>query len=133
MATYKVVEEMEVFIRSRLLVKEIYKKTSEPKINKDYSLKDQMQRSSVSILSNIAEGFDRGSDKDFVKFLYISKGSLSELRAQLMICNDLGYINDAAFNELNNECLEIGKMIGKLITYLKNSDYKSRGVKAKWV
>lgn len=129
MASYNRAEEMEVFIRARLLVKEIYKKTSESKMSRDYSLRDQMQRSSVSILSNIAEGFDRGSDKDFVKFLYISKGSLSELRAQLMICNDLNYLDDPSFSKLNDECLEIGKMLGKLITYLKKTDFKSRGIK----
>ncbi len=82
-------EEIEVWQLSRKLVKDIYKITTEPAFSKDFGLKDQIRRCAVSIPSNIAEGYERKSNVEFIRFLYISKGSAGELRTQLYIAYDL--------------------------------------------
>jgi len=84
---------------------------------KDYALKDQISRSAISIPSNIAEGAERKTAKDNVKFLYIAKGSCGELVTQMMLARDLGYIPEAIASELINESIEVGRMIGGLIKY----------------
>lgn len=92
------------------------------KTNKDYSFKDQIQRASVSIMNNIAEGFERGSNKDFIRFLYISRASCGEVRSMLYLAKDLNYISDEKFNELNKQCIEISKLIYGLIQKLYKSE-----------
>ena len=74
-----------------------------------------VRRSAVSIPSNIAEGDERGSNKDAIRFLYIAKGSLAELQTQLEISHEIGYIDRQTLEILNNKCLMIGKMLGSLI------------------
>jgi four helix bundle protein len=86
-------EDLEVWQLSRELVKSIYKLTSGTRFSKDFGLANQIQRSAVSIMSNIAEGFERKSKKEFISFLSIAKGSCGELRSQLYIGLDLSYIN----------------------------------------
>ena len=71
----------------------IYKVTSQGKISRDYGLKDQIQRAAVSVSSNIAEGFERGTKQEFIQFLYIARGSCGELRSQLYIAKEIGYLN----------------------------------------
>lgn len=78
-------------------------------------MRDQIQRSAVSIPSNIAEGYERNSDKDFVRFLLIAKGSLSELRTQLEIAQGVGYLDNGVFEDLENQCQKLGAMLTKLI------------------
>src|SRR4030065_2762694 len=88
----KMFEELQIWEKARELVKAIYKLSMTDKFKKDYSLVDQIRRSSVSIMSNIAEGFERGSNTEFIQFLYIAKGSAGEVRTQLYIAYDLKYI-----------------------------------------
>jgi len=88
----KMFEELQIWQKARELVKAIYKLSMTDKFKKDYSLVDQIRRSSVSIMSNIAEGFERGSNTEFIQFLYIAKGSAGEVRTQLYIAYDLKYI-----------------------------------------
>jgi four helix bundle protein len=107
--------ELIVWKKSEELAVTIYKITNQGDLGKDFSLKDQMRRAAVSICSNIAEGDERDSDKESVRFLYIAKGSLGELSAQLEIAQDIGYINPDNNNRLQKDCLEIGKMLGGLI------------------
>jgi len=83
--------------------------------NKDFSFKDQIQRASVSIMNNIAEGFERGSNRDFVKFLYIARASCGEVRSMLYLSKDLNYISEENFIHLYRLCLEISKLIYRLI------------------
>lgn len=86
--------------------------------NKNYSFKDQIQRASVSIANNIAEGFERGSNKDFTKFLYIAKGSSAEVRSMLYLAKEMKYIDKKQFDTLFLECQKISKLISGLIKAL---------------
>ncbi len=85
MGTIKKFEDIEAWQKARELVKAIYRETNIGTFSKDYGLKDQMRRAAVSILSNIAEGFERGGDKEFVQFIAMAKGSSAEVRAQLYV------------------------------------------------
>lgn len=85
---------------------------------KDYSFKDQILRASVSIMNNIAEGFERGSNPDFKKFLYIAKGSAGEVRSMIYLAQGLNYISLPKSTELRNASLELAKMLSGLIKVL---------------
>lgn len=83
--------------------------------NRDYGFRDQIQRAAVSISNNIAEGFERQSNKELSKFLYIAKGSAGEVRSMLSIALKLNYINQNQFNDLQNRCIEISRLISAFI------------------
>ena len=85
-------EDLEIWKEARRLTKEIYRLTSEPKFSRDFGLRDQTQRAAVSIMSNIAEGFERSGNQEFAQFLYVAKGSCGEIRSQLYVAVDQGYI-----------------------------------------
>ncbi|MDR0794855.1 MAG: four helix bundle protein [Tannerella sp.] len=89
-----------------------------------FALSDQMRRSAVSIPSNIAEGWDRNTDKEFVRFLTISRGSKAELETQLLICVKVGYLNETDILEAMDLSTEVGKMLNSLINKLKPTDYR---------
>lgn len=84
-------------------------------LSQDYGLRDQLRRSVVSVASNLAEGDERNTDKDSVRFFYIAKGSLAELRTQIEIAYEIGYLEKDVFDKLETECEEVGKMMGRLI------------------
>lgn len=113
-------EDIKAWQRARKLVFEIYSITNNNFFMKDFSLKEQIRRASISIVLNIAEGFARKTKKEFIQFLYISHGSIAEVQSCLYIALDLNYINNDKFNYLYNECEEISKMISGLIKYLEN-------------
>lgn len=113
------IDDLSVYSKSRNLIKEIYQLTNENDcFKKDYSFKDQIRRASISIISNIAEGFERDSNREFHKFLGYSKGSAVEVRAQITVAFDIGYIELETKEELKSQCTEIIKMISSLRTYL---------------
>ncbi len=114
-------KELKVWQISKELCVEIYKITSEGKFKKDFALQNQMRRCAISIPSNIAEGDERDTDKDSIRFFYFAKGSLAELRTQLDIAYEIGYIDKEKYNKLEQICYELGRMIGKLINIRKNS------------
>ena len=89
---------------------------------KDIDLQRQIRRASVSLTSNIAEGFERNTDKEFIHFLYIAKGSAGEIRSQLYLALDLNYITELQFTELYSEIVEISKLLSGLIKYLQQSN-----------
>ena len=103
------------------MAKSIYSISREGKLSRDYGLKDQIQRAAVSVMSNITEGFERGSNKEFIQFLFIAKGSAGEIRSQLYVAFDLGYIPENKFKKLNTEVLVISQQLSGFIKYLKES------------
>jgi len=122
----KNVEEMDVYKMARSLSNRIYNIIKGNLFSKDYWLSDQIRRASVSILSNISEGFERGTNAEFIRFLFIAKGSCSEVRAQLTVALDQKYIDEACYRELREMCRIISSMLFNLIDYLKKSKIKAR-------
>ncbi len=129
MATIERFEDIEAWQQARILVNDIYTVTSDGRFARDFGLRDQIRRAAVSILSNIAEGFERGGNKEFIQFLYVAKGSCGEVRAQLYIARDQNYITEEQFQDLTQQTLRISKMLAGFISYLKHSHY--RGAKHK--
>lgn len=107
--------DLKVWQKSKELAVLIYRVTQEPVFRRDFGFKDQIRRAAISIPSNIAEGDERGSNKDAVRFFYIAKGSLAELQTQIEIAFEIGYLNEKLMQELNDKCQTIGKMLGSLI------------------
>jgi four helix bundle protein len=113
-------EDVESWKKAREITILIYSLTSKEKFSKDWGLKEQVQRASVSIMSNIAEGFDSSSSIEFARFLGISRRSASEVQNQLYIALDLGYISLEEFKLLYQKLEETRRMITAFIKYLKN-------------
>lgn len=107
-------EDLIAWQKARELTKQIYDVTRIDEFSKDFGLKDQIRRAAVSVMSNIAEGFDRGGRAEFHRFLVIAKGSCAEVRSQLYIASDIGYIDQNCFNELYVLISEISRIIGGL-------------------
>ncbi|NOQ28079.1 MAG: four helix bundle protein [Bacteroidales bacterium] len=124
MAGFTKFEEIEAWKKARELCVLIYKITLKDKFSKDFSLKDQIKRSSGSVMDNIAEGFERGEKKEFIQFLYISKSSSAETKSQLYRALDYEYINKEEFEICYEKCNECAKIIAGLINYLKSSEIK---------
>ncbi len=116
--TVKSFEELNIWKNARELVRLIYAFTKKDRFSKDFSLCDQMKRASVSIMTNIAEGFERGSNKEFIQFLYIAKGSCSEVRSLLYVACDQNYVTVDDFSKTKNECLKLSGMMNNFIKYL---------------
>jgi four helix bundle protein len=108
-------QDLKVWQRAKNLAVYIYKLTSAGKFAKDFGLKDQMRRASISIPSNISEGDESGSGKQAIRFFNVSKGSAAELLTQSIIAHEIGYIPDAEFQYINEECKGISAMLAKLI------------------
>jgi four helix bundle protein len=117
----KYFEELEIWKLSRQLTNKIYELSRHKSFASDYGLVDQIRRASVSIMSNIAEGFERGGNQELIQFLYIAKGSCGEVRCQLYIAYDQGYINKDEFEALLEKTRKVSGMIKKFIDYLKGS------------
>lgn len=115
-------EDLVVWQKARSFSFKVYKLSSEGTFMKDFALRDQIRRSSVSISSNIAEGFERGGNKEFVHFLSVAKASSAETRSLLYLASDLEYLSNADSENLINEASEVARMISALMTYLKGSD-----------
>lgn len=111
-------EEINSLQKARVFNKRIYTITDSDSFRKDFDLARQIRRCSVSVSSNIAEGFERNTDKEFIHFLYIAKGSAAEVRSQLYLAFDLDYISQETFNELFAEITEISRLLGGFIKYL---------------
>jgi four helix bundle protein len=92
----------------------------------DWGFKNQIQRASVSISNNLAEGFERASDRDFRRFLFIAQGSCSEVKSMLYLAKSLNYVNDSAYTRLNQQVTEIGKMIFGLSKSLTDSKFRNK-------
>jgi len=123
-------EDTDMWKKSRELVKIIYQVTKNKKFSKDFILTDQIRRAAISVMSNIAEGFERGSNTEFIQFLYIAKGSAGEVRAQLYAALDQEYLSDSEFQLGCELCVNVSGQISGMIHYLKGSQYKGEKFKA---
>ena len=108
-------KDLNVWKESMDLAVYIYNITNQGDFKKDYGLRDQVRRSAVSVPSNLAEGDERDTDKDAVRFFYIAKGSLAELRTQIQIAHKVRYINETVYAGIEEKATKIGKMLGSLI------------------
>jgi len=122
-------EDLEVWQLAKNVANEIYDLTSVGKFSHDYVLRDQIRRAVVSIFSNIAEGFERNGNKEFVQFLSIAKASCGEVRAQLIFAKDREYITEHQFNSILKNLISLSNQIAGFAKYLKQSEM--RGTKFK--
>jgi four helix bundle protein len=127
--TVKRFEELEIWQKARELCLKIRQITETTSLGKDFSIKDQILRSSGSVMDNIAEGFERDGKKEFINFLYIAKGSLGETRSQVHRSFDAKHFNEETYQELLNDCLNLSGKISHFISYLSKTEYA--GIKKK--
>jgi four helix bundle protein len=124
MATISKFEDIEAWQLAREMTKAIYAISNDGAFARDFGLRDQIRRASVSIMSNIAEGFERGGDKEFFQFVSLAKGSSGEVRAQLYVALDADYIDQQTFNRLSDMATQINRMLAGLMKYLRSSELK---------
>src|SRR3989344_3612277 len=121
MGTISRFEDMLVWQKARILTREVYKNLS---LCRDMGFRDQIQRASVSVMSNIAEGFERGTKEEFLNYLYIAKGSAGEVRCQLYAALDIGYLNISIFKDLKNLAEECSKLLSTFISSVKKNEMR---------
>jgi four helix bundle protein len=124
MSTFKSFQDIEAWQKARLLTSRIYSESNSGKFQRDFGLRDQIRRASVAVMSNIAEGFERAGNKEFLQFLSIAKGSAGEVKSQLFVALDQSYISKEHFDELLGLANEISQLIGGLMRYLRSSTMK---------
>lgn len=115
--------------KARELTKRIYEVTRQENFARDYGLKDQIQRAAVSIISNIAEGFERGGRAEFHQFLSIAKASCADVRSQLYVALDSGYLSQSAFDQLQASAEEVGKIVGGLRSSVQKQRDQEKGLR----
>ncbi|MGB9716177.1 MAG: four helix bundle protein [Thermodesulfovibrionales bacterium] len=125
-------EDLPVWQKSRELVRYIYSLTKKEAFSRDFSLVDQIRRASTSVMNNIAEGFERGSNTEFIQFLYISKGSAGETRTDLYVALVQEYITDDEFKKGYEMCIDVSGQLSGLIDYLKGSRLKGNKFKKEY-
>ena len=129
MATFQSLEEIEAWQKARELTRGVYTISNHGSFSKDFALRDQIRRASVSIMSNIAEGFERSGTAEFVQFLAMAKGSTGEVVSHIYVAADQGYITKEEGDQLLGLASETSRMVGGLMTYLRKSGI--RGTKYK--
>ena len=123
MATVKDFEELAIFQKARELSKKIYPITQRGEFKNDFRFVQQIRAAAGSIMDNIAEGFERTGNKEFLNFLYMAKGSCGEVRSQLIRANDNGYMTKEEYDELYTECRKLSAGIRNFIKEIKSSDF----------
>lgn len=124
-----VFEDLDIWKQAREICKQVYKITNQAQFANDLRFCSQIRSSSGSIMDNIAEGFEREGNKEFINFLFIAKGSCGELRSQLSRAYDCNYISEDEFNILKEAAINISIGISNFIKYLRNSNYTGRKYK----
>ncbi|MDZ7965761.1 MAG: four helix bundle protein [Nostoc sp. DedSLP03] len=114
-------EDLKVWQKGIDLVKQIYLKTKEGELSKDFGLRDQLRRASVSIPTNIPEGFERYSRKEYLNFLNIAKGSAGEVRSLLRVALEVGYLDQPIYTQLSNQAMELSRMLSNQIQSINQS------------
>lgn len=130
MSSFASFEELEVWKSAREVVREVYTVTMHSKFSSDFALRDQLRRASISIVSNIAEGFERSGNVEFIRFLYIAKGSAGEARAQLYLALDLNYVDSASFKKLSGKLVSVSRQLSAFIGYLEGSPLTVKTVRS---
>ena len=124
MATIRQFEDILAWQKGRELTRGIYAATRTVEFSKDFVLKDQIRRAVISITSNIAEGFERSGNREFVQFLSHAKGSCGEVRSQLYVALDAGYLTESEWKTLHDSCIEISRLLDSFSNYLRDSEIK---------
>ena len=114
-------EDLKVWQKGIDLVKQIYLRTKEGELSRDFGLRDQLRRASVSIPTNIAEGFERYSRKEYLNFLNIAKGSAGEVRSLLRVALEVGYLDQPTYTQLSNQAIELSRMLSNQIQSINQS------------
>jgi four helix bundle protein len=114
-------EQIEAWKEARKLCDMLYQSCRKPSFGRDFALRDQILRAAISVMANIAEGFDRRSRNDFARFLLIASGSLSEVKSHLYIALDQKYVSEKEFKEIYEQATRVGKMISRFVAYLKTT------------
>ncbi|MEH1967690.1 four helix bundle protein [Nostoc sp.] len=114
-------EDLKVWQKGIDLVKQIYLRTKEGELSKDFGLRDQLRRATVSIPTNIAEGFERYSRKEYLNFLNIAKGSAGEVRSLLRVALEVGYLDQPTYTQLSNQAIELSRMLSNQIQSINQS------------
>jgi four helix bundle protein len=127
--TIKYFEDLEVWKEARRLTREIYRLIQDRKFSRDFGLREQIRRAAVSVMSNIAEGFERGGNQEFIQFLYVAKGSCGEVRSQLYVALNQAYVEQPEFDEVTTLARRLSIMITNLADYLKSSRMKGKKFK----
>jgi four helix bundle protein len=122
MAAVRDFEELAIFQKARELSQKIYPVTNREGFKSDYRFVQQIRAAAGSIMDNIAEGFERTGNKEFLNFLYIAKGSCGEVRSQLIIANDVGYLTPEEYEELYSDSRKLSASIMNFIKEIKTSD-----------
>jgi four helix bundle protein len=126
MATIQKFEDIQAWQQARELTRLIYAGTRQGAFAKDYGLRDQVQRAAVSVMANIAEGFERDGRREFIQFLSQAKGSCGEVRSHLYVALDQQYLSSDEFQSLADMALAISRMLSGLMTYLRQSERRGR-------
>lgn len=129
MATIRRVEDIEAWQKARELANAVYAIFQSGPFSRDFGLRDQIRRASVSVMSNIAEGFERGGKAEFIQFLSMAKGSAGEVEAQLYVALDAGYIEEEQFNSIKAIVTSAKRLIAGFMNYLKSSGMKGQKYK----
>jgi four helix bundle protein len=124
MATIRRFEDIEAWQKARELTRRIYDISANGTLARDFGLRDQMRRAAVSIMSNIAEGFESRTEALFIEFLGRAKGSAGELRAQIYVAHDAGYLNREDLTRLRSDCEKCSGQIERFMTYLRKRNSK---------
>lgn len=114
-------EDLRIWQAARELVRSVYRLTNKQKFHKDSAMRDQLRRAAVSSMPNIAEGFERGSKREFVRFLYMAKGSSGEIRSHLYVARDLNYITSSEFEQVGGQAVALSKGVFRFIQHLESS------------
>ena len=124
MGTIQTFKELDAWKKAVELTREIYLITGKGDFKKDFSLRDQIRRAAISIPSNIAEGFEREGNKEFIQFLTVAKGSTAEVQTQLRIAFEVGYITDDEFKQMDDICIEVISLISGFLRYLRSASIR---------
>jgi len=126
MATFTRFEDIEGWKKARQLTQEVYRLSNEGKMARDFGLRDQMRRAAVSVMANIAEGFGRGGNKEFISFLSVARGSCAEVKSHAYVALDPGLLGEADVSRIQELAAETEALVSGLMKYLAASDARGR-------